>query len=810
MIKNYLKISFRNLAKNKVYSFINIFGLTLGLTSFLLIALYIFDELTFDRFHKNADNTYRVIEHKVSPEGKETKVAAVAYNISAQAKTVLPEMIDAARFSMLGRVNVSNNENDKVFYEDFNLADESFFKVFGFTVAEGDAVNALQSPNSVIITEETAEKIFGSKSALGKTISVDRDSLPYKVTAVLKDIPANSHLKFNMVFSESSLQSQRFKAFINSDWSSNTFVTYIHLRDGVNIEQAAAKINQIAASHRKPDQQGKSDFILQPLTGIHFYSQGIEGDFGNGNIFYIYVFSVLALFVLVIACINYVNLTTARFANRAKEIAVRKVAGAFQKDLVCQFLSEAFVVTIIALLLALSSVKLILPSFNTFVEKKLSLGTSTDYRIWIGIAAITILVSLLSGTYPAFFQSGLKPYLLLKNKLDPGRKTLSLRKALVIFQFTLSIVMIVSTLVVYQQLRYINTKDLGFRKDQLVVIDINSGSVRRSAETIKDEFAKLSSVKNVSTTSRVPGEWKVIPKIKIRQPGNGTESNDAYIIGADEKFLSTFEVVLLKGRNFTNSPADSSAVMLNETAANILGIKQPADQQIEIPSAEFSGNTVDLKEPFKARVIGITKDFNFRSLREKVAPMVIAYKNNPVQAIDYFTLRVSANNMDATIKKMEGVIAKIDPNHLFEYNFLDKKWDEFYREDQKRQSIFIAIAFMTILIACLGLFGLATYSSEQRIKEIGIRKVLGASVSSIVSMLSKDFLKLVLIATIIAIPLSWLAMYNWLQDFAYRINISWWVFAVGGLMALLIALITVSFQSIKAAIANPVKSLRTE
>lgn len=810
MFKNYFKIAFRNLRKNKVYSFINIAGLTIGLTSFLLIALYIFDELTFDRFHKNADHTYRLIEHKISPEGKETKVAAVAYNLSSQAKTVLPELVDAARFSMFGRSNVSNNENDKVFYEDFYLADESFFKVFSFKVVDGDAKTALQNPNSVVITEETAKKIFGTSSAVGKTLSVDRDSLPYKVTAVLKDIPANSHLSFNMIFSEASLQSPRYKAFINSDWNSNSFVTYFHLKDETNTKQATAKINQLAASHRKPDEEGKSDFILQPLTDIHFYSQNIEGNFGSGNIFYIYVFCVLALFVLVIACINYVNLTTARFANRAKEIAIRKVAGAFQKDLVRQFLYEAFSVTVIALLLALTAVRLLLPSFNTFVEKKLSLGTSTDYRIWVGIVLITLIVSLISGTYPAFFQSRLKPYLLLKNKLDAGKKTLSLRKALVIFQFTLSIVMIVSTIIIYMQLKYINSKDLGFKKDQLVVVDINSGLVRRGAETIKDEFAKISSVRNVSTTSRVPGEWKVIPKIKIRTAGKSTERNDAFILGVDETFLSTFEVPLLKGRNFINSPSDSSAVMLNETAAKLLGINEPSEQQVEIPSADFSGNAVSLNEPFKARVIGITKDFNFQSLRKKVAPMVIAYKNNPVQPIDYFTSRVSANNIEATVKQMEAVLAKIDPNHLFEYNFLDKKWDEFYREDQKRQSIFIAIALMTILIACLGLFGLATYSAEQRTKEIGIRKVLGASVSNIVSMLSKDFLKLVLIATIIAFPLSWLAMHNWLQDFAYRINISWWVFAVGGLIAVLIALFTVSFQAIKAAIANPVKSLRTE
>jgi putative ABC transport system permease protein len=396
---------------------------------------------------------------------------------------------------------------------------------------------------------------------------------------------------------------------------------------------------------------------------------------------------------------------------------------------------------------------------------------------------------------------------LLKNKIESGKGHLSLRRGLVVFQFTLSIIMIVCTLIVHQQLKYVSSKDLGFKKEQLLVVDINSGAVRRSAETIKAEYSKLAGVKSVSVTSRVPGEWKVVPKVKVKAPGAPEEGESMYYIAVDDKFMETFEVSLAAGRNFTSANnSDSSSVIINQAAAKMLGIAAPSEQIIEIPSVDFSGNVSPLQQPFRARVVGIVKDFNFQSLREKIAPMVLGYQRNPVHNIDYFTARIEAQNTDALLKQMEGVLHKIDQSHLFEYNFLDKQWDLFYREDTKRQVIFMGVALMTILIACLGLLGLATYAAEQRIKEIGIRKVLGASVSSIVSMLSKDFLRLV----IIAFPVAWWAMNRWLQDFAYRTNIQWWIFAVAGIAALLIALCTVSFQAIKAAIANPVKSLRTE
>ncbi|MEP7142389.1 MAG: ABC transporter permease [Ferruginibacter sp.] len=802
MVKNHFKTAWRNMVKNKIFSFINVIGLTIGLTSFLLIALYIFDELTFDGFHKNAKNIYRVIDHKISAGGKESKTAGAGYQVSEKSKTDFPEIKDAVRLVTFGRSNVSAVENTNVFYEDFTIANPGFLTTFDFKLLQGNPNTALTAPHSVIVTEETAQKLFSTTNVMGKVIRADRDTIPFKITGVLKNFPVNSHLSFNLLFSESSIAGDDFKKFINSDWDSDAFATYLLLDAKAGIHAIEAKINRLVASGRKTEIKDKNSFILQPLKDIHFHSDEIEGNSGKkGSITYLYVFSFVGLFVLLIACINYMNLTTARFASRSKEIAVRKVAGASGKNLAAQFLSEAFVVTLIASVFSLVLVEMLLPAFNVFTEKRLTLGIQTDYRIWLGITLIVIVAGLLSGVYPALFQSRFKPLLLLKSTLNIGKGNLSLRRSLVVFQFAISIVMIVSTMVIYLQMKYINTRSMGFNKDQLLVIDINSGKVRRGAETIKTEFSKLAQVKEVSVSSRVPGEWKDLPKVKVKNEKiQATEGNDMYFLGVDDQFLKTYQVSLANGRNFMTGISDSLAVIINETAANELGITEASGQRIEIA----------LGLPFNAKVIGIVKDFNFQSLHEPLAPMVLGFQKNPVQNIDYFTLRVATNNVGGMLKQMDAVLHNIDQNHLFEYHFLDKQWELFYREDRIREIIFLIVAMLTILIACLGLFGLATYAAAQRIKEIGIRKVLGAGVGNIVIILSKDFLKLVLIASAVAFPIAWWVMNQWLHDFAYRITIGWWVFILAGLIAVSIALITISFQAIKAAIANPVKSLRTE
>ena len=789
--------------KNRTYSFINIFGLTIGLTSFLLIALYIFDELTFDRFHQYADNIYRVVENKKTPEGKQTKIAGAGYQLSERAKTDFPEIKNFVRLVRFGRTNVSTTENNNVFYEPFMIGNPGFLTTFNFRLLKGDRLTALTAPHSVIITKETAQKLFGNGDVLGKAVKVDRDSIPFRITGILENFPVNSHLSFDLLFSESSMTNPNFINFVNTDWNSGAFATYFLVQSKTDIRRLETKISQLVAANQKDDTKKNSRFILQPLKDIHFYSNDIEGDSAKtGNIVYIYVFSVVALFVLLIACINYMNLTTAHFVNRAKEIAVRKVAGASRKNLIGQFLSEAFLITLISLVFALILVTILLPSFNSFAEKQLTLFS--DYRIWAGIAAVIIIVGSLSGIYPALFQSRFKPFSLLKSKIKVGKGNLSMRRSLVVLQFALSIIMIIATIVVYLQMKYINTKNMGFNKDQLLVIDINSGKIRRGAETIKTEFAKLPPVKNVSVSSRVPGEWKDLPKVKVKNEKIvSADGNDMYFLGIDDQFLKTYQIELVRGRNFSaGNLADSSAVIVNEKAAKELSITEPSEQMIEIP--------LDESQSFKARVVGIVKDFNFQSLRQPLAPMILGFQKNPIQDIDYFTIRTGTNSMSETLTQMDNILHSIDKSHLLEYHFLDKQWDLFYREDKIRQNIFVIVAILTIVIACMGLFGLATYAAQQRIKEIGIRKVLGASVGGIIAMLSKDFLKLVFIAAIIAFPVSWWMMNNWLNDFAYRTKIYWWVFVIAGAMALIIALGTVGFKALKAAIANPVKSLRTE
>ena len=815
MLKNYFTIAWRNIWKNRTFAFINVIGLAIGLTSFLLIALYIFDEFTFDRFHKNADNIYRIVESKTNSDGKTTRTTGAGFQVSERAKTDLPEIKDAARLSIFGRANVTSGDNKaNVFYEDFIAGNPGFLTVFSFPLLYGDRTSALTAPNSVVITETTAKKFFSTINAVGKLLLIDRDSVPFKVTGVLKDFPDNSSISFNLVVSEASvLKNDDAKKFVSNDWASGAFSTYFLLNHNANIQALNTRLGKLVAANHKNETDIKSNFQLQALKDVHFYSGDIEGYSGNkGNISYIFVFLIVACFIIFIACINYINLATARFTNRGKEIAIRKVSGASRLSLTKQFLAEALLITIFSAVVSIVLANILLPVFNAFTEKNLTINFHTDYRIWIGVFLVITVVTLIAGLYPALFQSGLNPLSLLKGKIQPGRGNISLRRSLVVFQFAVSIVLIAATIVIYRQMQYVNNKDMGFDKDKLVVIDINSGKVRRGAETIKDEFSKLSQVKTVAVTSRVPGEWKSIPTVKVATGNNASpEGKDMYFLGADDKFLSTYNIKLLKGRNFFSpGNADSASVLINETAAKELGISDATGQWITIPSVNFGGDFSKLDKPFVASIRGIVKDFNFQSLHEPLAPMVIGFQNNPVHSIDYFTVKLTGGNIDATLKQMDAILHSIDQNHLFEYHFLDKQWDLLYRDDTIRQTIFLVISLLAIFIAALGLFGLTIYAAEQRVKEIGIRKVLGASISNIVLMLSKDFLKLVLIASVIAFPVAWFAMNKWLQDFAYRININWWVFILSALAAVTIAMVTISFQAIKAAIANPVESLRTE
>ena len=823
MLKNYFKTAFRTLVRNKVYSTINIAGLTFGLSCFLLIGLYVFDELTYDQQHSKGDRIYRVIEHK-TVNGESTTIAGAGYKLAEESKKSIPAVENTTRVQRSGRANILNPESPANFFQEtVTVADEQFFKIFDFPFVTGNRETALQAPNSIVITQDLATKLFNNIDVLGKTLQFSFLESPLKITGVLKNHPKNSSFDFGSVLSEASYQNFDFyKSAVANDWLSENFSVYALLKPNTDPKRVAAQMGKLVHDNFTPPAGTTFSFGLQPLKDIHLASENIVDGARNSNVdqiakgslSYIKIFSFVAFFLLLIAGINYMNLTTARASGRLKEIGVRKKIGALEGNLIGQFLFESLLVTFVSFLLSVVVVNLLLPAFNGFTNKQLSLSFSTDYRVWIYAICFAAIAGILSGSYPALMLSRFKPFLLLKG-LKPQRKTdFSLRKGLVVFQFTVSVVMIIATIVLFMQVKYLNNTDLGFNKNLLVVIDVNTGKARANFEAVKSEIAKIPTVKSVSVTSRVPGEWKSIQTIKIKNMGSTDEPRVSYLIGADKDFLKTFEIKLLQGRNF-DTPADSAAVIINETAAKMLGITEPSGQTVEIPERSWNGDGTFVplnndNSPFKPNIIGIVKDFHFQSLRNKIEPLVLAYNKNPVMLIDYYTARIAATDIKGTLNKLKKVMVNNDESDPFEYHFLDDQLAIFYIEDERRQTILIWAALASIFIACLGLFGLATYSAEQRIKEIGIRKVLGATVFNLTSLLSKDFLKLVLIANGIAFPLAWLAANKWLQEYAYHINVQWWVFALAGIVALLIALITISFQAIKAAIANPVKSLRTE
>jgi putative ABC transport system permease protein len=815
MIKTYCKIAWRNLSKNKLYTTLNVAGLTFGITCFLLIGLFVFDELTFDQHHSKADRIYRVIEHK-NVKGEATIIAAAGYQLAEESKKKIAEIENTTRIARAGRANLVNPDNPVNFQETITVANQGLLEIFDFPFIEGDTRSALKEPNSIIINEDLSRRLFGRTDVVGKTLKYNFLDAPLKITGVFKNHPSNSSFDFNNVISEGSMN------WDINDWSSNNFSVYTLLKPHSSPVNVSDKLTKLVVDNIKPEVGTTYSFNLQPLQDIHLKSENIVDGGKNSNVesiaqgnpLYIKIFSFVALFILLIAAINYMNLTTARASSRLKEIGIRKTVGAFKSHLIKQFLFESLLVTLMSFVLAIACVNLLLPALNRFVDKQLSLGLSTDYRVWLGSFVLVIILGLLSGSYPALMLSRFRPVLLLKGLKVPNKSDLSLRKGLVVFQFAISIIMITATIVLFLQVRFLNNSPLGFNKDQLVVIDVNVAKARSEFQTIKTEMSKIPAVKNVSVTSRVPGEWKSYRTVKIKNAGTTEEHKVAYMFGADKDFIKTYEMQLINGRNF-DSPNDSAGVILNETAARMLNISEASEQTVEIPSFSPSGDgnfqSFDsLNTPFKPRVIGVVKDFHFQSLRDKIQPLVMAYNKNPIQPIDYYTARIEGSDIQGTLDKLKAVMVNIDKEEPFEYHFLDERMARFYLEDKRRQTLLIWIAIATIFIACLGLFGLATYSAQQRVKEIGVRKVLGATLLNITALLSKDFLKLVLIANVIAFPVALWAINKWLQEYAYHVDIEWWVFALAAAVAILIALLTVSYQAIKAAFVNPVKSLRTE
>lgn len=816
MLNKNILASLRNLRRNRLYTAFNLVGLTAGFTASLLIGLYVADEWRFDAMHTKADQIFRLVEENTGPEGRTTQIASTALLIAERAKQDLAEIGEVVKMGVIGRTNVWSNDPKTAVHERFWHTDASFSKVFDFKWLAGDPASALDAPFTVVVTRSFARKTFGTEQALGKILHTDRFEEPFTVTGVLEDFPRNSTIDFPFAISTKSFEGMDFyKEMLASDWTSNNFPTWVLLQKDASLPAVTQKLNAFVAANTPPNAENRTKrrHFLLPMRDIHFKGAGIS-DLGDrlANPVYVRFMAVIALFLLGIACINYINLTTARAAGRSKEIGVRKAIGAGQRQVMGQFLTETYLLVAGAFVLALCGLQLILPSFNLFTGKNLGLNFSTDPVIWAGVLCTALATGLMAGLYPAFYLARQRPTDLFKRVLPGSRWEFSLRKVLVIAQFGVSVLLMFATVVVWQQMRYIKTKDLGFAREQLVVVDINSRKVRRDFETVKSGYAQLPGVEAVSVTSRVPGEWKNIPQVAIHREGSQENSGqNAWFIGADADFLQTYAIPLVRGRNFLpNAPADSNAVLLNETAARLLGIAEVSGQWVVMPSVSFNGNPSAMDQPFRAKVVGIVQDFHFRTLREKIAPLVLAHPSNPVHAIDYFTVRLQTSDVSGTLAGLESVLHATDPGHMFEWHFLDNQWALFYEDDTRRQSILSVSAGVAIFIACIGLFGLAMFVVQTRRKEIGVRKVLGASVTGLAALLAKDFLKLVLVALGLAAPLAYIFMQQWLSDFAYRIDIQWWMFGAAGLVALSIAFLTVAGQALKAALVNPVKSLQSE
>jgi len=807
MFKNYLKIAIRNLWKNKGFSAINIFGLASGLAICLLIIFYVNNELGYDQYNTKADRIYR-IDGDLRFGGNHFVIAQAPDPMGPTLKQDFPQVEQYVRFRNHGGIMVKkgneNVEEDKVVYTDSTL-----FSVFTLPMIQGDPSTALTEPNSVVITESTAKKYFNSTDVVGKSM-IFGDTGNYKITGVIKDIPKQSHFHFDFFI---SMYGQLSSYEINQ-WTSNNFNTYIVLKKGTDADNLSSQLNGFVMRYVAPvfkslditEEEFKKQgnylhYNLMPLEKIHLYSNRSGELEANGNIEYVYIFSLIAFFILLIACVNFMNLSTARSANRAKEVGVRKVLGSLRKNLVTQFLSESILISFISLALALVIAALLLPYFNQLSGKDMTLNLFL--KPWLLPAAILlmIVVGLIAGSYPAFYLSSFKPVQVLKGKLAKGFKSSWLRSGLVVFQFSISIILVIGTLVIYTQLNYIRNKDIGFDRSRVLIIK-NTDALGNQAKVFEDEIKKLNGVENGTMTGYLPtAGWRSDSPLFPDATTDTKNAVSTQIWRIDENYIPTLGMKMAEGRNFSiDFPTDSSAIIINEAAARLLGFKDLLNKPL------YYMNDFPKKDLTKYHIIGIVKDFNFNTLREVVTPLCFLYQ--PQNSSIAF--RIHSANMPVLISMIENKFKELAPEQPFSYSFMDEDFNKTYSDEQRMGGISMTFSVLAILIACLGLLGLITFAAEQRAKEIGIRKVLGANGRDIVSMLSKDFLKLVLIASLIAIPLAWWAMNKWLQGFAYRIEISWWILVSAALLAIFIALLTIFYQAIKAAIANPVKSLRSE
>jgi len=791
MLQTYFKLAYRNIIKDKAYSLINITGLAIGLASSILILLWVQNELSYDKFHKNAGQIYRI-----NNDFGDSKTAASSAGMPAGLKAEMPVIKNTVRLqpaypSVLFEADNKKFQEERVFY-----ADPSFMDVFSFPLVKGDRATALNQVDGVLITQEMATKYFGNEDPIGKTIRKDNKE-NVVVTGVLANIPANSDLQFDFILPMASLAKTN-NDLKNNVWTNFNFYDYVLLDKNFdpstpNLLKLEKQIDQISLKHT-PGIEVKASFLLQALTKIHLAPERLGDSPGHGNAQYVSIFFIIAILILVVACINFMNLATARSARRAKEIGLRKVAGAVRGQLIFQFLSESVFISFLSLLLAFGIVILFLPVFNELANRKLSIDVS-DVKLWVGLLGIAMLTGLISGSYPALFLSGFNPVKVLKGNVKSMGGNLLFRNALVVTQFMVSIILLVGTVVIYNQLKFIRERNPGFEKANLLYIPV-TGDIWTKKQALKNELNANPLTSDFSIITDLPtnlGGWTM----SVDWAGKDPRSQTIFpVMGVDEDFTHTFKIKMVAGRSFSRAfKTDSTSYLVNEKMLSIMGLK---------PNAAI-GKSLTLWGN-KGTIIGVVKDFNFKPVQQAIEPLVIPFNKNG----SFIVVRTLPGKTQATIQALSTISQELNPAYPFKFDFLDQDLANLYKGEQQMGNIFNLFAALGIFISCLGLYGLSAFMAEQRTKEIGVRKVLGASVFNLVYLLSSSITRLIFIAIVIAIPLSWYAVNSWLAGFAYHIHVSWLVFFTASLAALSIAWLTVSYESIKAAIVNPIKSLRTE
>lgn len=793
MFKNYLKTAWRNLMKSKVFSLINILGLTIGITVCMMIYLFVINEFSYDNFHKNGNKLYRVMRGFK----RDDKTTSVAYLSGLYAPALLNDFKGEITHAV--RVNPSDNLvtiGDRSFHEKKVVdVDPDFFQVFTFPLLHGDQNSVLKDPGNVVLTATTAKKYFGDpEKAMGKLITLDKN-LSLKVAGIMQDVPANSHLQFDMVVPLENYKNSG----IMQVWINNGLYTYVSLAPGTDEASIEKRLPAFMEKYMGSDMRKYGfDFTLSltPIRDIYFSADSFDGSTLHGDKKVVYIFLSIAVLILLIACINFMNLSTIRAVERSKEVGLRKVLGALRKNLVGQFIGESVLLAAVSCLLSVGLLLLVMPWYNSLLGYSMGISWHS-WPLYLFLAGIMLVVGFLAGSYPAFFLSGFSPVQALKGKLRLGKGGASFRQALVVVQFSISVFLIISVIIIFKQMNYMRNRQLGYDQEQTLIISIDNSDFYKNMNVFKNDLQKESAVKSVSMMSGEPGGFFDGHAFDVQDHAERWNARTEF---ADFEYVQTLNLKMAAGRNFSAQfPTDTTqSALINETAAEKLG--WTPEQAI----GKWIQNTV--RDDHKRQIIGVVKDFNFQSLKENIEPLVIAPNMDRRVAL----VKFKPGNIEAAVTAVKNEYARVAPGYPFEYRFLDQQFDKLYKKDLRQQTILMVFACLAIFVACLGLFGLASFAATKRIKEIGVRKVLGSSVRGIVILLSKDLLKPVAIATCIALPVGYYGMNKWLENFAYKTSVSWWVYLLAALITFIIAFLTVGGKALRAAMDNPVKSLRTE